>query len=57
LLINVACVGMPTWRNRKKTWCLGLACNLWGKAKSNHLIWGVMWWEWRWRVGENGAKA
>jgi hypothetical protein len=48
LLINVTCVRMSTWKNRKKTWSPSLACNFRGKMGSSHLIRGVMWWKLKW---------
>ncbi len=49
LPINATCVGMLTRKNQTKVWGLGLVHSLVGKAKSNHLIQGViMWRELKW---------
>jgi len=43
LSINVTCIGMSTWRNRKKTRGFNLAHSFLRKARNGHLIRGVKW--------------
>jgi hypothetical protein len=48
LQINVACVGMPTWKNRMKTRGPNLVYSLLGKVGGSHLIEDVKRKEPRW---------